>query len=216
MHPLTEFWPQVFSLLEQPGFDRQLSVWKDRFWMRTGIPHPGETGYESRMHAFEEWVLLDLDAPQNLLSVLLRQQRLPSDRIDLAEALITSQQGLFVLMAPWKKSAWFRDLLSGTDFSLDEQPPVAGLEPGQVLQTRFFACQDLLWSGLGRLVHPLAATESIARRVMELHGKGMPRLDILHLMAKLAWRADHYPRHAPELFYDFAHPLVQDIVALWR
>jgi len=216
MHPLTEFWPQVFALLNEPGFDQRLSVWKDQFWQRTGIPHPLETGYEARMHMFEEWVLLDLDAPETLLMSLIRQRRIPPDRLELALEMTASQQGLFVLMSPWGKTAWFRDLLSGVDFRINEQPPVAGLEPGQILQTRFFHHQDFLGASLGRLVHPRAATESIAGNVKRAHQQGRTRLEILHLMAKLAWRAGHYLRHEPEKFYDYQHPLVQDIVAGWR
>ncbi|MBU1244107.1 hypothetical protein KKD52_08760 [Myxococcota bacterium] len=215
MHPLTELWPRVFTLLAQPGFDQRLAAWKDQFWMRTGIPHPGETGYESRMHMFEEWVLLDLEAPRPLLGGLLQDGQLPEPDASLAQALLVSQHGLFVLMAPWTRTARFRDLLSGADFRLDEQPPVAGLEPGQILQTRFFAHENQVWAGLGRLVHPRGATEIIHRRVALLHAQGRTRLEILHLLSKLAWRSEHYPRHAPEAFYDFSHPLVQDIVADW-
>jgi hypothetical protein len=212
MHPLTEFWPQVFEALCQPGFNQTLEVWKEQFWLRTGTPHPGELGYEARMHMFEEWVTLDLDAPSSLLEKWVRSQSLPEGIYSLALALLSSQQGLFVLMAPWTKTARFRDLLSGADFLLDEQPPVAGLEPGQILQTRLFVHEDRLWAGLGRLVHPRAATETIHRRAEWMHAQGRSRLEILHLMAKLAWRAGHYPRHAPEAFYDFGHPLVQDLV----
>jgi hypothetical protein len=216
MHPLTEFWPRIFGLLSVPGFDRSLAAWKDEFWLRTGIPHPGESGYESRMHMFEEWVLIDREAPRSLLADLLQGGRLPASEAPLARAMLVSQPGLFVLMAPWTRTGRFRDLLSGADFRLDEQPPVPGLQPGQILQTRFFAYEDQVWAGLGRLVHPLGATETIHRRVALLHAQGHTRLEILHLLAKLAWRSGLYPRHPPEAFYDFAHPLVQDIVAEWK
>lgn len=220
MHPLIEFIPRIFAELEEPGFDAKLAAWKERFWTLTGIPHPGSTGYEARMHAFEEWVLLDFTehgrGPKPLLSLLAAGGALSGDLDELARDLIASQPGLWVLMAPWRGAAWFRELLSGADVRLDEGPPVPGLEPGQILQARLFVHEGRTWSGLGRLVHPLPATETIHRLVERFQASGRTRLEILHLLAKLAWRADTYPRHAPEAFYDLSCPLVQDLVIGWR
>jgi hypothetical protein len=185
MHPLTDFITRVFTLLEEPGFESRLSGWKERFWTLTGIPHPGSTGYEARMHAFEEWVLVDFmdhgRGPGSLLSMLLHGGALAGERETLARALIASQPGLYVLMAPWREVGWFRELLSGADFRLDEQPPVPGLEPGQVLQTRLFVHGGQTWAGLGRLIHPLAATGTIHALAERFHAAGRTRLEILHL-----------------------------------
>jgi hypothetical protein len=230
MHPLNDFIPRIFECLEEPGFEARLAGWKERFWTLTGIPHPGSTGYEARLHAFEEWVLVDFTehdrilpgtspAPvdrASLLALLVRCGALSGELEALARDLVASQLGLYVLMAPWTGPAWFRELVSGADFRLDEGPPVPGLEPGQILQTRLFVHGGRTWAGLGRLIHPLGATETIHRLVERLHARGRTRLEILHLLAKLAWRADNYPRHAPELFYDLSHPLVQDLVVGWR
>lgn len=236
MHPLTEFIPQVFTVLKASNLEARLAGWKEGFWTLTGIPHPGSTGYEARMHAFEEWFLVDFTGhgldlargmngqgvppqsapPESLLAGLVRAGALSKELEATARALLASQPGLYVLMAPWTGPAWFRELLSGADFRLDERPPVPGLEPGQILQTRLFVHGGQTWAGLGRLIHPLAATETIHRLVERFHAMGRTRLDILHLLAKLAWRADNYPRHAPDKFYDMAHPLVQDLVADWK
>lgn len=220
MHPLSDFIPRIFECLEEPGFEARLFAWKERFWTLTGIPHPESTGYEARMHAFEEWVLVDFTehgrGPKSLLSTLLHAGALSGELEDLARALVASQPGLFVLMAPWREAAWLRELLSGADFRLDELPPVPGLEPGQILQTRLFVFEGRTWAGLGRLIHPVAATETIHALATRFHAAGRTRLELLHMLAKLAWRADKYPRHAPESFYDLSHPLVQDLVIGWR
>jgi len=226
MHPQAEVFPRAFALLDRPGFDRRLASWKERFWLLTGIPHPGTPGFEARMHAFEEWILLEDDPvgpgvppveeaarPGSLLAPLVREGRFDAPTEAAARALLAAQPGLWVLMAPWRKDAWFRDLLSGIDLVLDEGPPVPGLAPGQILQARLFALEGRTWAGLGRLVHPLAATETIHRLTGRWNAAGRSRPEILHLLAKLAWRADHYPRHAPEAFYELSHPLVKDLVS---
>ena len=229
MHPQAELFPLAFNLLDRPDFDLRLASWKERFWFLTGIPHPGEPAFEARRHACGGWFLLEDDPgapcmaptavalrPGALLTQLLREGRLEPSHVAMARALLAAQPGLWVLMAPWKRDAWFRELVSGIDLVLDEGPPVPGLEPGQLLQARIFSLNGRTWAGLGRLVHPLAATEAVHRLVGRWHAEGHARLAILHLLAKLAWRAGHYPRHAPEAFYDLSHPLVQDLVTGWR
>ncbi len=201
---------QGFSDLEKFGGSLAPARLKEVFFTRTGTPSLEDPSFESRMHMFEDWVLLDVRLASGLclLEDMIHRNRFDPPVLDLARALCASQPGLFVLMAPWKKQAWFRDLLWGADFVLHDAEPVAGLEPGQILQGRLHADSRLCISP-GMVVHAKEATEAVATLVRFAGDR--PSMDILHLLAKLAWRADHYPRHAPRHFYDPENPLVRDI-----
>ena len=210
----TEWFDRVFGLLVHPDVVEELARRKEQFFVRTGTPHPEEASYEARMQAFGEWVLLDPPEPgkRPWLVSLLDRGMLSGELMAYARSLLASQTGLFVLMSPWRKTAWVRDLIGGADFHVTARIPVDGLEPGQIMQTRIFVHDGSVGVTDGMIVHPVFATEIIHQRVREMQTRDVPTMDILHLMAKLAWRASCYPRHAPEVFYDFDNPLVQDVV----
>ncbi len=199
-----------FSEMERTGGSFSCARLKEEFFTRTGTPSLEDPSFESRMNMFEDWVLLDvpLASGLSLLEDMIFRRRIVPSLMETAQALCVSQPGLFVLMAPWKKEAWFRDLHLGADFVLRDAIPVAGLEPGQILQGRLYADSQLRISP-GQLVHSKESTEAVVHLV-RLAGD-MPALDLLHLLAKLVWRAGHYPRQAPRHFYDPANPLVRDI-----
>ncbi len=210
-HPLDDFWPSLFGLLSEEAHRREWVRLQECFWLRTGKPAQDGT-HESRMQAFQEWMFLDGPAPCRL-SRLVAQGKMGGALSALASSLATAHPGLFVLMAPWKKTAWFRDLLGGADFQVHEQPPIFGLAPGQIVQSRVFFHGDSLWLTLGRIVHPEHATEAIFHLLHRLRARGFSDLDILHALMKMEWRSRLHPRMNPAAFYDPANPMVQDILA---
>lgn len=210
-HPLDDFWPAVFGVLQGEIHTEEWARLQDRFWLRTGKPAQDDDTYEARMQAFQEWVFLDGFAPCRLAR-LLDQGRLPERFRDLAASLVSSHVGLLVLMAPWKQTAWFRDLLGGADFVVHEQPPIFGLVPGQTVQTRIFWHAQELRLTLGRVVHPENATESLHRLVPLLRARGFSDLDILHILMKMEWRARLHVRMNPVVFYDPSNPMIRDLI----
>lgn len=210
-HPMDDFWAQVLGPLSNEISHASWKHLQERFWMRTGKPAYDET-YESRMQAFQEWICID-GHPPCLLARLASQGRFQEHIAQMAFSLASSHFGLFVLMAPWKQTAWFRDLLGGADFILHETPPIFGLVPGQIVQTRIFAYQNECWFTLGRVVHPENATETIYRLLPLLRKQGFSDLDILHILMKMEWRSRLHFRINPVNFYNPTHPLVQTIIA---
>jgi hypothetical protein len=159
----------------------------------TGNMADEEPGWDERMQAFLEWYALERKMDGTELRPIDRYRQeltLSPEDVDAAAALAASHWSLFAVLAIEPGRAHVQDLLGGGCFIVHERRKLAGLEAGDVFETRLYSEGGKTLFGRSFFFHPRDAAQPIREYLAEAARSGDAKQDVLFRLAERRWRSD--------------------------
>ncbi|MDF1565225.1 MAG: hypothetical protein P1V51_19465 [Deltaproteobacteria bacterium] len=142
-------------------FRDELQAARERFFGATGEVHEEDAAFESRMSAFSEYYLFDyvlgLDHQgRRPVERFLEEQgeTLTTEDRAILRGLCNTRNGLFEVRKLRDSDLRVRDLLTGEDLEVHERRRLAGVEKGDLVQTRLVPFREHLIFGRAFIYHP--------------------------------------------------------------
>jgi hypothetical protein len=192
--------------------DDLLAARKD-FFARSGEVFDDDKQLEQRMASFLEFYVCDRVAPHHGATPA-RARYLEALKAEAPEraaawrAFTETNHGLFEVRRIKPTEVRLRGLFSGIDFEVSERRQLAGINPGDVLESRLVPFGGLLHFSPTWCFHPHEAAKRIKLEARRLVKAGT--VDEAAFAADCAQRslkADRYRQIAVEKIYDFSSKL---------
>ncbi|MEM6274644.1 MAG: hypothetical protein AAF735_05325 [Myxococcota bacterium] len=189
----------------------ELSRAKAEYFERTGELFDTDEQFERRMASFLEWYVFDRSlADHNGLTparLCIDAHRERFDSVELArmEEIASSSPSLFEFRKLKKQRLHVIDLLTNTRHSVFERREPAGLDTGDILESRLVPYDGELYFSEVWAVHPREARRTIlrvAKAFRKSKGDGEARIDLVHRVARLANRCERYKHVDPKQIFE--------------
>lgn len=202
---------QLISFGSQESRKPDLLDAKAEYFRLTGEVFEDDQIFELRMASFLDYYLYDRVSPltQATPAGELYQLRLQGGSPEEANAFrcfTETVHGLFEVRKLGKGLVRLRELYSGKDFDVTERRHVAGLETGDVLETRLIPFAGHLLFSSAFCFHPRVAVKAIKTEVKRRKKKEPepPPVELVWECARRAVKVERYKQISVERIYDFS------------
>lgn len=186
---------------------------KADYFLKTGEVHDDDKSFEMRMASFLDWYLFDRPARDGRTPAAAFFDARQADGADAEElaafrGFTETLHGLFEVRKLGKGLIRLRDLYTGKDYDVTERRQVAGLEKGDVIETRLIPFGGNLWFSSAFLFHPREGAKALAKEAKRRKKKEPERdpREIIWDASKMALKVERYRQIAVEKIYDFTLP----------
>jgi hypothetical protein len=178
---------------------------------RRGKVHQDDDLWEPWSAAFVEWYVIERTAAGEgeggaelpPAARTYRELAAAGDpRAPIVKALLTSQRSLYEVRALSKGRIELLDLLGGSEFHVNEQRAMVGVEVGDVAELRLVGTNGEVRFGRTFVYHPKAARAAIVERARGMLSRGASRRDVIDQIAQLRVQVTRYRHMAPARVYE--------------
>ena len=189
---------RLASWATSPRFEAEVAAARETFFAGTGVVHEDDRSFEARMSALSEYYLLDRPlaadgagrTPARLFLDESGDALEPEARTAL-EGLTRTHSGLFEIRKLKDGLVLVQDVFEGGRHEVRERRRLAGLEKGDLVQTRLVPFEDGVLFGRAFVFHPRPARRLILKAVKRRRKAG--ELEDLAARQALLWRLAHWP-----------------------
>jgi hypothetical protein len=197
----------------EPRKEDLLSARREHF-ERRGEPHEEDRTYEVRLNGMLDSYLYEYrpsGASATTIERFLEAEAaaLGPDEVEAYRALASSVHALFEVRKIKDGVVVVRDVFTGKDHDVTERRTTAGLEKGDLLETRLLPFDGNLFFSGAFLYHPREARKPIlaeVKRLKKAAGRGgTPDVPaFLAQLARMAMKLERYRNVRLESIYDFS------------
>ncbi len=169
---------------------------REEFYKFTGKFNESEPWYEVRMTMFMDWYLLERKRMDGLTPneyfLKLHQNNLDEQIILQLHYFAASLRSIFKIIKISGSEILLEDLINRGLWQTVWTLPLAGLQPGRIVNTRIINSKDTLFSGRGAVLHPEEAEEPIMAIIDRAISEQMPQSHISSYMDKINLKLNRY------------------------
>ena len=195
MSALTRVLDDVIARYAGGEHELEAAAARGQFLEATGKVMDDEPGWDDRMAAFLEWYTLERKMDGVGVRPIDRYRRevtMSPEDAEAAEALAASHWSLFQTLDVQPGRVHVEDLLGGGSFIVHERRKLAGIDAGDVFETRLVSEGGKTLFGRSFCFHPRDAAEAIREYIAEAAKAGDPKQDVLFKLAERRWRCERY------------------------
>jgi hypothetical protein len=169
-----------------------------------GRVYEDDTLFESHLRMFLEWYVLErpLEGGDPPVVRALRDDGTRAGERPLLRALALSHRSLFEVVDVFRSELLIADLILGGLWRIDQDPPLDGIDPGDLFEARLYPWEGRVRFGPAFCFHPRSARESIhafLRRAEEACRLGPP---LVFELATMRLKHDRFRNIAIEHIYN--------------
>lgn len=190
-----DYLTQIENAASKDGYaDFRLA--REEFHNTTGKFEDGEAWFELRMTMFFDWYLLDRTGPNGRTPaeeyLWVHREILPDEVHRQLELLTVTLRSVFRIDYIKNVTLLLSDLAGGGVWEVESVTPTAGLERGDILDTRIVFFKDRLIFGRGTVLHPREAHEAIHAIIARAMAEEMPPRELVDHLDKMRLKLDKY------------------------
>lgn len=135
------FLENIYPFLIEVIDENSIALQRKRFFALIGDIYDGESFFQERLNAFLEWVLVEADTPKvdkPLLGHIIRRfrDRINSDTLRVAEAMIKSRRSIFLVVKKESEFSVLEDIFDRDRFFVDPDPRIEATEKKSLVESR--------------------------------------------------------------------------------
>lgn len=186
-----------------PPWLEEMAAARREFEQGRGRVFEDEPMWEAQLSAFLEWYVLDrpLDGGARPVVRALRESPADGEGRATLRALALSFRSLFEVLEALRRETLVRDLLGGGQWRVQQDPPLPGVEAGDIFEARLVPWEGRVRFGPLFCFHPRAARASILQVLEALGGRGLGQAEVLSALAVMRLEHDRFPNMAIEHIY---------------
>ncbi len=160
--------------------------------------------FESHLRMFLEWYVLErpLAGGEPPVVRALGEERAPAGERPLLRALALSHRSLFEVVDAFRTELLIADLILGGLWRVDQDPPLDGIDPGDVFEARLYPWQGRVGFGPAFCFHPRSARESIHELLRRAEEAGRLGPELVFQLATMRLKHDRFRNIAIEHIYN--------------
>lgn len=203
--PLLE---RVLAFVAEERFASELKSARAAFVRATGETFEEDHSFEARAHAFLDWFVFDrpLEAYGDVPVRAYASTPGGEDDAETLRVFSRSVHGVFVASKVRSRGVVVTNVLTAADYDVPER--IDGLRQGDLFETRLVPWQGRLCFSRAFIFHPREMLPALRKALARARrDRQQPAVqELTWTMARMASRAEHYPKMAVETVYDFERP----------